>query len=68
MTPRKYLCTGTALRNGVMVTLTAELEEWWYEGRKVETIEETARGYFYDAFDKAGLESLRVEQLTGGEG
>lgn len=29
-----------------------EITEWWFEGKKVESIEESAESYFYDAFDK----------------
>jgi hypothetical protein len=42
---------------------TLELTEWWYEGKKVETIEESAQHYFYDAFDKGSFEVKSITRI-----
>ncbi len=41
-----------------------ELTEWWCDGRKVETIEESAEGYFYDVFDKASFTVISIERKS----
>jgi hypothetical protein len=32
---------------------TAVLQEWWYDYKRVESIEDTAKSYFYEAFRKS---------------
>lgn len=40
---------------------TLELQEWWFEGRRVETIEKSAEDAFYMAFDK---ESSHITEIV----
>jgi hypothetical protein len=39
---------------------TVVLTEWWYDGKKVESIETSAENYFSDAFGKASFTTLGI--------
>ena len=55
----KYECTAS---NDYEETRTVVLTEWWYDGKKVESIEKSADSYFYEYFDKAPfkIESIKL--------
>lgn len=40
-------------------------QEWWYNGKRVQTIEATAHDYFYTAFDKAPFKIKSCKRLEG---
>ncbi|MCP3669159.1 MAG: hypothetical protein GY814_01720 [Gammaproteobacteria bacterium] len=42
---------------------TLDLTEWWWEGVKVETIEESTESYFYNAFDKGSFDVISITKL-----
>ena len=44
-------------------TKTVTLIEWWYEGKKVQPIEQSAKEYFYEAFDKSPFKIKSVEEV-----
>ena len=58
----KYKCTARGYYCGTVKSVV--LTEWWYDGKKVESIEETAKKYFYDGagFDKAPFKLVSVVQ------
>jgi hypothetical protein len=43
-------------------TCTQVLQEWWYEGRQVTSIEESAKDYFYQFFDKQGFDIISIDR------
>ncbi len=42
---------------------TEILQEWWNNGKMVETIQESAEGCFYEVFDKAPFKILEIVKL-----
>ncbi len=42
---------------------TETLQEWWCDGKKVMSIEESAEDYFYGYFDKCWFELTRVRKV-----
>lgn len=57
----KYECTAISIDGDEK---TAVIEEWWYDGEKVESIEATANDYFYTYFDKASFEIIKIVPLV----
>ncbi len=56
----KYEVTAVSF-SGEEKTIT--LTEWWYEGRKVESIEDSAQSAFYDAFDKESFMVVSIVRI-----
>lgn len=61
----RFICKAIGNADGEEKTL--ELTEWWCDGKKVETIEQSAESYFYDAFDKASFEVISIEKIEEAE-
>jgi hypothetical protein len=60
-----YKCT--AIGRACGETKTVVLQEWWYEDRQVQTIEQSAEEYFYGdgthGFDKHPFKILNIEEI-----
>jgi len=42
---------------------TETLTEWWYDGKLIEPIEESAEHYFYDVFDKVPFTITEIKHI-----
>lgn len=65
MKPKKFLITATGLCSltDKEITVTEKFEEWWFEGKLVEPIEDTAEDYFYTAtFDKGPFKIINIKE------
>ena len=60
-----YLCT--AINPNTDEEKTVVLTEWWYDYKKIESIENSANSYFYDVFDKGPFEIISIKKLTDDE-
>lgn len=58
----RYKCT--AYRPSTGETHTAVLTEWWCDGKRVESIEESAENYFYDFFDKGIFKITKIQKVS----
>jgi len=61
----KYRCTAVGYACGEEKTVV--LQEWWYDGRLVESIEDSAEDYFYgegeSGFDKSPFNITSIEKV-----
>lgn len=57
----EYDCTAVSRFDGTEKTL--RITEWWNEGRRVETIAQSAEGAFYDAFDKEPFKVIEIAKV-----
>ncbi len=58
----RYECVAIAYLDDEVKTVV--LTEWWFEGKLVESIEESAKHYFYDAFDKSPFKVVSIEKVV----
>lgn len=42
---------------------TIELIEWWNNGKRIQSIEDSARDAFYNLFDKESFEITEIKKL-----
>ena len=58
-----YKCIAEKWIDGLIVTVI--LQEWWFNGVKVQDIEQSAEQYFYDCtqIDKASFKIISIEKV-----